>query len=43
MPDSLVGEVVDRRCPISWWMERTGSAEFHQRGGAAFIDLHNTI
>ncbi|RSS86995.1 DUF3307 domain-containing protein [Streptomyces sp. WAC05292] len=29
---------IDRRWPVQWWMERTGSADFAQRGGAAFVD-----
>ncbi|MEU0857487.1 DUF3307 domain-containing protein [Streptomyces griseofuscus] len=29
---------IDRRWPILWWMERTGSEEFAQRGGAAYVD-----
>lgn len=29
---------IDRRWPIQWWMERTGSATFFQKGGAAFVD-----
>ncbi|MFD4933349.1 DUF3307 domain-containing protein [Streptomyces virginiae] len=29
---------IDRRWPIRWWMDNTGSAAFAQRGGAAFVD-----
>ncbi|WP_330335644.1 DUF3307 domain-containing protein (plasmid) [Streptomyces sp. NBC_00536] len=29
---------IDRRWPIQWWMDNTGSADFAQRGGAAFVD-----
>ncbi|MER7761537.1 DUF3307 domain-containing protein [Streptomyces sp. NPDC097619] len=29
---------IDRRWPVLWWMKRTGSAAFAERGGAAFVD-----
>ncbi|MFC8538045.1 DUF3307 domain-containing protein [Streptomyces sp. NPDC057249] len=29
---------IDRRWPIRWWMENTGSSDFFQRGGAPFVD-----
>lgn len=29
---------IDRRWPIRWWMENTGSKTFFQNGGAAFVD-----
>lgn len=30
--------VIDRRWPIAWWMDNTGSADFRTRGGAAHVD-----
>jgi len=35
---------IDRRWPVLWWMNRTGSPEFATKGGAAFVDqaLHIT-
>ncbi|MFJ4342624.1 DUF3307 domain-containing protein [Streptomyces sp. NPDC088915] len=29
---------IDRRWPIRWWMERTGSKDFFNKGGAPFVD-----
>lgn len=29
---------IDRRWPIAWWMDHTGSADFRTRGGAAHVD-----
>ncbi|BAU84723.1 hypothetical protein SLA_3821 [Streptomyces laurentii] len=29
---------IDRRWPIRWWMERTGSADWAANGGAAHVD-----
>ncbi|MCX4665053.1 DUF3307 domain-containing protein [Streptomyces uncialis] len=29
---------VDRRWPVRWWMENTGSASWYGRGGAAHVD-----
>ncbi|MEU1221322.1 DUF3307 domain-containing protein [Streptomyces microflavus] len=29
---------IDRRWPIRWWMENTGSADFFQKGGAPLVD-----
>ncbi|PRH76742.1 DUF3307 domain-containing protein [Streptomyces solincola] len=30
--------LIDRRWPIQWWMEHTGSRSFFQRGGAPLVD-----
>ncbi|WP_030372418.1 DUF3307 domain-containing protein [Streptomyces rimosus] len=29
---------IDRRWPIQWWMENTGSTDFFKKGGAPFVD-----
>jgi len=29
---------VDRRWPVAWWMDNTGSAAFRTRGGAQHVD-----
>ncbi|MFF4276188.1 DUF3307 domain-containing protein [Streptomyces sp. NPDC001536] len=29
---------IDRRWPVQWWMEHTGSATFFQKGGAPLVD-----
>lgn len=29
---------IDRRWPIAWWMDHTGSADFRTRGGAQHVD-----
>lgn len=29
---------VDRRWPVAWWMDHTGSAAFRTRGGAQHVD-----
>ncbi len=29
---------IDRRWPIAWWMNRTGSPEFLAKGGAPLVD-----
>ncbi|WP_331757626.1 DUF3307 domain-containing protein (plasmid) [Streptomyces sp. NBC_01383] len=29
---------IDRRWPVLWWMNRTGSPEFAAKGGAAYVD-----
>ncbi|WP_424217790.1 DUF3307 domain-containing protein (plasmid) [Streptomyces sp. BI20] len=29
---------IDRRRPVQWWMEHTGSTDWHTRGGAAHVD-----
>ncbi|MCX4681303.1 DUF3307 domain-containing protein [Streptomyces sp. NBC_01433] len=29
---------VDRRWPVQWWMEHTGSTDFFQKGGAPLVD-----
>ncbi|MET9222347.1 DUF3307 domain-containing protein [Streptomyces sp. NPDC003300] len=29
---------IDRRWPIAWWMDNTGSADFRTRGGAQHVD-----
>lgn len=36
--------VIDRRWPVRWWMDNTGSAAFRENGGAAHVDqtLHHT-
>lgn len=36
--------VIDRRWPVRWWMDHTGSADFRTRGGGAHVDqaLHHT-
>ena len=30
--------LIDRRWPIQWWMEHTGSGNFFKHGGAAHVD-----
>jgi hypothetical protein len=30
--------VIDRRWPVTWWMQHTGQAAFAQHGGAAHVD-----
>jgi hypothetical protein len=30
--------LIDRRWPIAWWMDHTGSADFRTRGGAQHVD-----
>jgi hypothetical protein len=29
---------IDRRWPIAWWMNHTGSNAFYTKGGAAYVD-----
>jgi hypothetical protein len=29
---------IDRRWPVAWWMDNTGSADFRTRGGAPHVD-----
>ncbi|MFJ2745246.1 DUF3307 domain-containing protein [Streptomyces sp. NPDC087440] len=29
---------IDRRWPVRWWMENTGSRSFYRAGGAPFVD-----
>ncbi|MFE1270566.1 DUF3307 domain-containing protein [Streptomyces sp. NPDC058758] len=29
---------IDRRWPVQWWMEHTGSADFFTKGGAPLVD-----
>ncbi|MFI5987558.1 DUF3307 domain-containing protein [Streptomyces sp. NPDC051555] len=35
--------VIDRRWPVQWWMEHTGSSGFFEKGGAPLVDLLCTI
>lgn len=30
--------VIDRRWPVRWWMDNTGSAAFREHGGAMHVD-----
>lgn len=30
--------LIDRRWPITWWMQHTGQSEFIKHGGAAHVD-----
>ncbi|MFD6094725.1 DUF3307 domain-containing protein [Nocardiopsis flavescens] len=40
----ITHSVIDRRWPVRVWMDRTGSAAFRERGGAAHVDqtLHHS-
>lgn len=35
---ALTHAIIDRRWPVRWWMDHTGSAEFRTRGGAPHVD-----
>ncbi|WP_304450858.1 DUF3307 domain-containing protein [Nocardiopsis sp. YSL2] len=30
--------IIDRRWPVRWWMNHTGSSDFYRAGGAAHVD-----
>lgn len=35
---ALTHAVIDRRWPVRWWMDHTGSSGFRSRGGAPQVD-----
>lgn len=35
---ALTHALIDRRWPVRWWMDHTGSARFRQVGGAPHVD-----
>lgn len=35
---ALTHAIIDRRWPVRWWMDHTGSARFRAQGGAPHVD-----